>query len=447
LGVQAFSGKAREICTILAPAPDIDQVIVVGLGQEDACITRTLEEAGRQFFAQVRAKEAVVFLDPLPSIAQPALAFAEGALLRSWRFTKYRTTKPEESPLRITSLTFAVEDVVAAERAFAPLLQRAQGVFAAQDLVSEPANILYPESFALRAQEELAPLGVRVEILDGAQLKKIGMGALLGVAQGSTREPRVVVLEWKGPGAQGAPIAFAGKGLTFDSGGIDLKPQKGMEEMIHDMAGAAVVFGFMKTLALRKAPVHTVGILGLAENMPSGSAQRPGDIVKTLSGKTVHVLNTDAEGRLVLADILWYTCDRFNPRILIDLATLTGAISVALGSEFAGLFANDDTLADHLLSCGIATGEKLWRLPMTKNFDKDIDTDVADVKNLGTSGEGGSITAAQFLKRFLKEPVSWAHLDIAGTSWTRKTTPLMEKGATGFGVRLLDTFIQQHGEC
>jgi leucyl aminopeptidase len=190
-----------------------------------------------------------------------------------------------------------------------------------------------------------------------------------------------------------------------------------------------------------------VGVLGLAENMPSGSAQRPGDIVKTLSGKTVHVLNTDAEGRLVLADVLWYTCDRFSPRILIDLATLTGAVSVALGSEFAGLFANDDTLAAHLLSCGEATGEKLWRLPMTKNFDKDIDTDVADVKNLGTSGEGGSITAAQFLKRFLKEPVSWAHIDIAGTSWTRKTTPFVEKGATGFGVRLLDTFIQQYGEC
>ncbi|MDR2412066.1 MAG: hypothetical protein LBD66_00450, partial [Holosporales bacterium] len=255
LSVQSFSGKTREICTILAPTPDIDRVIVVGLGQENACIARTLEEAGRRFFTQTHAKEAIVLLDPLPSIAQPALAFAEGALLRSWRFTKYRATKPEEPPFRITSLKLAVEDVAAAEQAFASLLQRAQGVFATQDLVSEPANILYPESFALRAQEELAPLGVRVEILDAAQLKKIGMGALLGVAQGSTREPRVVVLEWTGPGAQGVPIAFVGKGLTFDSGGIDLKPQKGMEEMIHDMAGAGVVFGLMKTLALRKAPV------------------------------------------------------------------------------------------------------------------------------------------------------------------------------------------------
>jgi leucyl aminopeptidase len=446
LKAQALKGKKGELCTILVPTPDINQVVLVGLGKEKECTPHVLEEAGRRFCAQVRTQEALVLLDPVPSVALPGVAFAEGALLRSWTFEKYRTVKPEEAPLKIQSLRVVAEDPTAAKKAFAVLESRAQGVFETQTVVSEPANVLYPESFATLVQKTLTPLGVRVEVLGKKQLEKLGMGAVLGVAQGSVHEPKVVVLEWKGSSEKAVTAAFVGKGLTFDSGGIDLKPQKGMEEMIHDMAGAGAVFGLFKALALRKASVHAVGVLALAENMPSGSAQRPGDIITTLSGKTVHVLNTDAEGRLVLADALWYTCDRFRPKILIDLATLTGAVAVALGTEFAGLFSNKDDLASQLTSCGEAVGEKLWRLPMTEHFDKDIDSQVADVKNLGTGGEGGSITAAQFLKRFIKEPVAWAHLDIAGTAWTRKSTPMKSLGATGFGVRLLDHFVRTHCE-
>ncbi|MDR0406659.1 MAG: leucyl aminopeptidase [Holosporales bacterium] len=446
LKIYAFSGRSQDVCTILAPTAEIDQVIVVGLGKESACTLQELEEIGGRLFSYVRAKEACVLLDAFSTVSMPGIFFAEGALLRSWRFDKYCTKKPIDKMPHLETLCIAVTDVAVAEKEFAPLKQRVQGVFETRALVSEPANVLYPASFATRAEEILSPLGAQVEVFGKEQIEKLGMGALLGVAQGSVREPRVVVLEWNGVATKEAPIAFVGKGLTFDSGGIDLKPQKGMEEMIHDMAGAGAVLGLFKTLALRKAHVHAVGVLGLAENMPSGSAQRPGDIVKTLSGKTAHVLNTDAEGRLVLADALWYACDRFKPRILIDLATLTGAIVSALGAEFAGLFSNDDSLAANLIACGDKIGEKLWRLPMTEKFDKDIDSDVADVKNLGTSGEGGSITAAQFLKRFIKEPVAWAHLDIAGTAWTRKNTALAAKGATGFGVRLLDAFVKEYCE-
>ncbi|MDR2416582.1 MAG: leucyl aminopeptidase [Holosporales bacterium] len=446
MAIQGFSGKAQEVCVLLTPTTGIDQVVIVGLGKKEDCTPSCFEEAGGCAYTRLHVKEALALLDPLPAVPHSALSFAEGVLLRSWTFDKYRTVKPVNTPQKLGTLYMAVADPDVNQKAFKACEHRVQGVLEARALVAEPANILFPASFAARAQEVLTPLGVRVEILDKKQLEQLGTGALLGVAQGSVHEPRVVVLEWKGTSRKEAPIAFVGKGLTFDSGGIDLKPQKGMEEMIHDMAGAGAIFGLFKTLALRKASVHAVGVLGLAENMPSGSAQRPGDIVKTLSGKTVHILNTDAEGRLVLADALWFTCDRFKPRILIDLATLTGAILSALGTEFAGLFSNDDQLAAHLLACGDKTGEKLWRLPMTQRFDKDINSDVADVKNLGTSGEGGSITAAQFLKRFIKGPVAWAHLDIAGTAWIRKDIALASKGATGFGVRLLDAFVRDYGE-
>ncbi|MDR1910613.1 MAG: leucyl aminopeptidase [Holosporales bacterium] len=445
MATQGFSGKAQEVCLLLAPTADIDQVVIVGLGKESTCTPSCIEESGGCAFTHLHVQEALVLLDPLSNIPHPELSFAEGMLLRSWAFDKYRTVKPTKARQKLETLRVATANPGAAQKTFASCEYRIQGVLETRALVAEPANVLFPASFATRAQEVLAPLGVHVEILGKKKLEQLGMGALLGVAQGSTHDPSLVVLEWNGtPKNKTAPIAFVGKGLTFDSGGIDLKPQKGMEEMIHDMAGAGAVFGLFKTLALRKARVHAVGILGLAENMPSGSAQRPGDIVKTLSGKTVHILNTDAEGRLVLADALWYTCDRFKPRILIDLATLTGSIVSALGTEFAGLFSNDEQLATHLIACGNKTGEKLWRLPMTEKFDKDIDSDVADVKNLGTSGEGGSITAAQFLKRFIKEPVAWAHLDIAGTAWTRKDSALAPKGATGFGVRLLDALVQEY---
>ncbi len=285
-------------------------------------------------------------------------------------------------------------------------------------------------------------------MLDKRQMKALGMGALLGVAQGSVQDPRLVVMRWSGAGkgkGSGQPLAFLGKGVTFDTGGISIKPSKGMEDMKWDMAGAGTVIGLMKALALRKAKVDVVGVVGLVENMPSGNAQRPGDVVKSMSGQTIEVINTDAEGRLVLADALWYTQQRFKPRFMVDLATLTGAIIVSLGHHQAGLFANDDKLADRLRAAGEAVNERLWRMPLGPEYDKQINSDIADMKNIGDGGGAGSITAAQFLQRFVND-VPWAHLDIAGTAWSGKDAPTTPKGATAFGVRLLDQFVSEYYE-
>jgi leucyl aminopeptidase len=270
------------------------------------------------------------------------------------------------------------------------------------------------------------------------------MGALLGVAQGSANEPRLVVMQWNGAAKSAKPVAFIGKGVTFDTGGISIKPAQGMEDMKWDMGGAGVVLGLMKALAKRKAKVNAVGVCGMVENMPSATAQRPGDIVTSMSGQTIEVLNTDAEGRLVLADALWYTQDRFKPQIMVDLATLTGAIIISLGAEHAGLFSNNDTLAERLMKSGTAVGESLWRMPLGEAYDKQLDTDAADMKNIG-GREGGSITAAQFLQRFVNK-VPWAHLDIAGVTWSKKDMPTVPKGGTAFGVRLLDDFVSAHYE-
>jgi leucyl aminopeptidase len=320
-------------------------------------------------------------------------------------------------------------------------------VFLTRDLVSEPPNVLYPAEMATRCRA-LEKLGVTVEILTPAELETLGFGALLGVAQGSAREARVVVMQWNGGTEGTAPVAFIGKGVTFDTGGISIKPAGGMEDMKFDMAGAGTVIGLMSALAGRKARVNAVGLVGLVENMPSSTAQRPGDVVTTHSGQTVEVINTDAEGRLVLADVLWYAQHRFKPRFMVDLATLTGAIIVALGHEHAGLFSNDDALATQLANAGTATGEKLWRMPLGDAYDKQIKSDIADMKNVG-GRPGGSITAAQFIQRFIdtKEgPMAWAHLDIAGTAWATKDTPTTPKGATAFGVRLLDRLVADHYE-
>jgi leucyl aminopeptidase len=291
----------------------------------------------------------------------------------------------------------------------------------------------------------LADLGVSVEILDEDRIGELGMGALLGVAQGSVRAPRVVVMEYRGGAAGTAPVAFIGKGVTFDTGGISIKPAAGMGDMKWDMAGAGVVIGLMRALAGRKAKVNAVGIVGLVENMPSGTAQRPGDIVRSMSGQTIEVLNTDAEGRLVLADVLWYCQERFKPQLMVDLATLTGAVIVALGSEHAGLFANNEELAERLIAAGNAVGEKLWRLPLSESFDRAIDSDAADVKNIAGDRGAGSSIGAQFLKRFVND-VPWAHLDIAGVAWSKKDAPTVPKGATAFGLRLLDRFVADHYE-
>jgi leucyl aminopeptidase len=376
--------------------------------------------------------------------AAAAAHFAFGAALRAYRFDKYRTTERLERKPTLDALTIASPAAAAARREYRDLACAAEAVAFTRDLVSEPANIIYPETLAEQAMG-LSSLGLDVEVLDEVGMAELGMHAILGVAQGSVRPPRLVVMRWNG-GAEGAPpLAFIGKGVTFDTGGISIKPAAGMGEMKWDMAGAGVVIGLMRLLAARTAKVNAVGVVGLVENMPSGSAQRPGDIVKSMSGQTIEVLNTDAEGRLVLADALWYCQDRFKPALMIDLATLTGAIIVALGHDHAGLFANNDELADRLAAAGKAVGEKLWRLPLDDSYNRAIDSDAADVKNIAGDRAAGSIIGAQFVQRFVNK-VPWAHLDIAGVAWSKKDAPTVPKGATAFGVRLLDRFVSEYYE-
>jgi len=365
-----------------------------------------------------------------------------GALLRSWRIDTYRTKLAEKAKPTLATLTLQ-SDAVDLPALWADREALAQGVAFTRELVSEPANILYPESFVERCRP-LADLGIEITVLDEVEMEKLGMGALLGVAQGSARKPRLLALRWDGTGgAQETPLVLVGKGVTFDTGGISIKPAAGMEDMKWDMGGAGAVAGTMKALAARKANAHVVGICGLVENMPDGNAQRPGDIVTTMSGQTVEVLNTDAEGRLVLCDAVWWAQQTWKPETLIDLATLTGAMIVALGHEHGGLFANDDELANRLLAAGQESGDTLWRFPVSDAYDKMLDSPIADMKNIGPR-VAGSITAAQFIKRYIQDGVKWAHLDIAGTVWADKPGATWDKGATGYGVRLLDQLIRDH---
>jgi leucyl aminopeptidase len=447
-----FRGKKNELIPIIGP-PElaVSRIVVAGLGKPDAADERLLQDLGGNLIAHLNGAgetEAVFAVDigDVPELkpAEAAAQLAFGAALRSYRFDKYRTKqKPEQKP-SLARVTVATDAVGEAKKGYRALGATADAVFFTRDLVSEPANELYPESMAERAAS-LADLGVSVEILDEDRIGELGMGALLGVAQGSVRAPRVVVMEYRGGAAGTAPVAFIGKGVTFDTGGISIKPAAGMGDMKWDMAGAGVVIGLMRALAGRKAKVNAVGIVGLVENMPSGTAQRPGDIVRSMSGQTIEVLNTDAEGRLVLADVLWYCQDRFKPQLMVDLATLTGAVIVALGSEHAGLFANNEELAERLIAAGNAVGEKLWRLPLSESFDRAIDSDAADVKNIAGDRGAGSSIGAQFLKRFVND-VPWAHLDIAGVAWSKKDAPTVPKGATAFGLRLLDRFVADHYE-
>ncbi|WP_029007096.1 leucyl aminopeptidase [Azospirillum halopraeferens] len=449
-----FTGKAEETLTVLAPAAlDASRVLLVGLGKGADAKDLTFQGAGGAVVAALEKSgetDAAVWLEVPEGCAVPAgqaaAEFAFGGRLRAYRFDKYRTTEKKDAKPSLKKVTVMSDAADAAKKAFARLDAVAQAVCHTRDLVSEPANVLHPESLA-EGCRELTSLGLQVEVLDLKKLRKLGMGALIGVAQGSAYEPRVVVMRWDGnPGAEDpSPVAFIGKGVTFDTGGISIKPAAGMEDMKWDMGGAATVIGVMHALAARKAKVNAVGVVGLVENMPSGTAQRPGDIVTSLSGQTIEVINTDAEGRLVLADCLWYTQDTFKPRLMIDLATLTGAIIIALGNEQAGLFANDDGLADALAAAGRAVGEPVWRMPMGDAYDKEINSDAADMKNVGNGRGAGSITAAQFLKRFVRD-VPWAHLDIAGVAWTKKDSATVPKGGTGFGVRLLDRFIADNHE-
>ncbi|MBU0725922.1 MAG: leucyl aminopeptidase [Alphaproteobacteria bacterium] len=452
LEASRFTGKAHKTLLILAPyGVDASRILLYGMGKPEDMAPGWAEEMGGNVYAALAGSgdtEATIWLEAAEGKSE-ALAIAAahagyGALLRSYRFDKYRTKEKADDKPTLKKLTVLVEQASTAKKLFADLEAVAEGVFLTRDVVSEPGNIIYPETLAAVA-EGLSELGVEVQVLGQKEMKKLGMGALLGVAQGSVREPKMVIMQWKGaPKSKEPPLAFIGKGVTFDTGGISIKPAGGMEEMKWDMGGSGTVIGLMKALAGRKAKANVIGIVGLVENMPDGNAQRPGDIVTSMSGQTIEVINTDAEGRLVLADCLWYCQDRFKPRFMIDLATLTGAIIVALGHEHAGMFTGDDGLADQLSACGREMGETVWRMPLGDAYDKELNTDSADMKNVG-GRPGGSVTAAMFLKRFTND-VPWVHLDIAGVAWAYKDKPIVPKGASGFGVRLLDRLVAAHYE-
>lgn len=453
LTASRFKGQADEQLTLLAPAGlDAHRLVLQGFGAPAKLDALTAQAIGGRIAAMLNSageKEATVLIETVPGSglneAEIGANIAYGARLRSYRFDKYKTKeKPEQKP-SMKRLTIGTADAAAAKKLFDPLEKVADSALFTRDLVSEPANIIYPETLAEQAKS-LTEFGVEVKILGETEMKKLGMGALLGVGQGSERESKLVVMQWRGAADHKAkPIAFVGKGVTFDTGGISIKPAAGMEDMKWDMAGSGVVIGLMRALAARKAKVNAVGVVGMVENMPDGNAQRPGDIVTSMSGQTIEVLNTDAEGRLVLADALWYTQENFKPRAIVDLATLTGAIMVALGGLHGGMFSNDDTLADQLAAAGKATGELLWRMPLSPAYDKMIDSPAADMKNIG-GRYAGSITAAQFLQRFIQRGTPWAHLDIAGMAWSDKDAPTVPKGATAFGVRLLDQLVTENYE-
>lgn len=450
--VAEFSGKLAGTVEVLAPeGSPLDRLVAVGAGKTSALDNYAWMKLGGAVAASLRkATEITVVLDlPEAKIGEADAAnFALGLLLRSYSFDKYKTRKDngdgKADPAKPVKVTIQLADPAAARKAFAEAAALADGVMLARDLVNEPANALGPVEFAARIKE-LEALGVKVEILTEKEMRKLGMGALLGVAQGSPRGARLAVMQWNGGKARQKPLAFVGKGVTFDTGGNSMKPASGMDEMKGDMGGAAAVAGLMHALAARKAKANVVGIVGLVENAVDGHAQRPGDIVTSMSGQTIEVLNTDAEGRLVLADALWYCAERFQPRFMVDLATLTGAIMVALGQHHAGLFSNDDELAGRLSDAGRATQEKLWRMPLGSEYDKLIDSKNADMKNIG-GRYGGSITAAQFLQRFVKD-TPWAHLDIAGTAMGAPSSEINQSWGSGFGVRLLDRLVRDHYEA
>lgn len=448
-----FKGKVGETLSLIAPNDlKVRRILLAGFGKKEGMTERSLQEIGGHIYkalATTPDKEAVLHLDTLKvesiSTALIAANICYGVLQKSWRFDKYKTKeKPEDKPA-LAAFTVLSEEAEEAHKIFSPLEATAQGIRLCRELASEPANVLTPITYANRIRDELKPLGIDVEILDIPAMTKLGMGALLGVGQGSANEPRLVVMNYKGGPKESKPLAFVGKGVTFDSGGISIKPAQGMEDMKYDMCGSAAVVGVLKTLALRKAKVNVVGVIGLVENMPSGTAQRPGDIVVSMSGQTIQVENTDAEGRLVLCDALWYTQDRFKPKFMIDLATLTGAVVIALGDVYAALYSNNEELGSRLLECGEKTGDLLWRMPLADAYDKQLNIDCADMNNIG-GRKAGSITAAQFLKRFVND-VPWAHFDIAGTAWLDKDTPLANKGATGIGVRVLDRLVKDYYEA
>lgn len=441
---EKFKGRPLSAMSLPAPAGvDAPRLVVVGLGAEKDRAKIDWPVLGGFTAGKVAGRQARVVLD-WPGIAAggaEAADFALGAKLRGYTFDRYKSAKKPEAEETggSASLQILVADPAAAESAAGAADAVAAGVLIARDLVNEPPNVLFPEEFARRAGE-LTSLGIEVEVLEPARLREIGMGALLAVAQGSVREPRVVIMRWNGGAPSEAPVALVGKGVVFDSGGISIKTAGGMEDMKGDMGGAAAVVGTLHALAARKAKANVIGAIGIVENMPDGGSYRPSDIVTSLSGQTIEVINTDAEGRLVLADVLWHVQKTYKPKLMIDLATLTGAIIVALGQDIAGLFSNDDALASAIAAAGEATGEKVWRMPLAPSFDKAIDSKFADMKNTG-GRHGGAATAASFIKRFVND-VPWAHLDIAGVGMSSSPSEINRSWGSGWGVRLLDRLVR-----
>ena len=441
--VSRFTGANGQTKEVIAPAGlGAERVLLLGIGEASKLSESEWVEVGAKAVASLAMSGSTSATIVTDVAGDNAVNIAEGALLRSYRFDKYRSKETEAKKPTLKAVNIASSDG-AASATFENRAAVTAGVFMTRNLISEPANVLYPASFADEITT-LTEMGIEVEVLEDADMEKLGMGSLLSVGMGSEKDSKLVIMRWNGGNDGDQPISFVGKGVTFDTGGISLKPGEGMEQMKWDMGGAGTVVGLMKALAGRKAAVNVVAIVGLVENMPSGNASRPGDVVTSMSGQTIEILNTDAEGRLVLADAIWYCQDRFKPKFIIDLATLTGAIIVALGHEHAGIFTDSEEMAAQLSKAGADTGDKVWRMPLHKNYDKLIDCQIADMKNIGGRG-AGSITAAQFLKRYING-VPWVHIDIAGTVWSDKDMPLSEKGGTGYGVRLLDRFVADNYE-
>ncbi len=456
--IEAEKFEAKKGQTLVVPGPQglpHSHVIIVGLGKPEELKEKDFEKLGGTVVSILNGRKAssaemafrtdgakIKNIDPRHAAAR----MATGALLSAYRFDKYLTKEPKEKKPTLKSLAFTVEDPAKVKKLFSEDQKVADAVYLVRDLVSEAPNVLYPESFATIIKKELSPLGVDVNILDARDIERKGMGALMAVGQGSAREPKLVSMEYRGAGKKDPTVCFVGKGVTFDTGGISIKPGPGMEEMKWDMAGAAAVTGLMKALAAREAKVNAVGVVALAENMPSGTACRPGDIVTTMSGQTVEILNTDAEGRLILCDALWYAQEEFEPTHIVDLATLTGAVIIALGHEYGGIFCNDSDFARDLIEAGKTVGEELWRMPLNDAWDKAIDSPAADMKNISGGRDAGSAIGAHFLKRFIQDGVKWAHLDIAGVAWANKDRVSVPKGASAFGVRLLDRYVAENWE-
>ncbi len=442
-----FKGRAGQVFDGFAERDEaVVRIALSGAGEKgDEARLANLEKAGAALAAKYAAsgvETLAVELDGLT--AEEAAAVLMGLRLRTWRYDRYRTKMKDEQKITLAKVV-AAGAVDGAEAAWTDAAAVAEGVELTKELITEPANIIYPESFVERVKDRFEQVGLEVTVLGVDEMTKLGMGALLGVGQGSDRPSRLLVVKWNGGEKGGRPTAFVGKGVTFDTGGISLKPGPGMGDMKWDMGGAGAVAGAMLAIAKRKAKANVVAVMGLVENMPDGKAMRPGDVVTTMSGQTVEVLNTDAEGRLVLCDAITWVQKEYDPVAIVDFATLTGAILISLGTEHGGLFSNDDALSDSLLKAGRESGDKLWRMPLGPAYDKLIDSPIADMQNIGPR-EGGSITAAQFLQRFVDKGRAWAHCDIAGMVWAAKPGATWGKGATGYGVRLIDRYVRDNLE-